>query len=122
MGGPLGISPYLLLDKRGERFCREDIPGQQLENQIELCADLTAYQIFDSLWKDQLKFMPGGHGVRTYYLPDDQLTLSNEKGCKNLATDAELAQSIESGVTVTADTIEDLLVQLDIDQKPQRPQ
>ncbi len=36
MGSGMGITPFLQLNKRGERFMNECIPGQQLENQIEL--------------------------------------------------------------------------------------
>lgn len=34
MGGPLGASGFLLLNKMGERFVNEDVPGQQINNQI----------------------------------------------------------------------------------------
>ena len=63
MGSVMGIAPFLLPDKNGKRFCNEDCPGQQLENQIELLKGTTAYQIFDAGWKDQLEFMPAFHGV-----------------------------------------------------------
>ena len=36
MGGGMGVTPFLQLNKHGKRFMNESIPGQQLENQIEL--------------------------------------------------------------------------------------
>ncbi|MEA5055852.1 MAG: FAD-dependent oxidoreductase, partial [Propionicimonas sp.] len=35
-GGVMGNTPWLFLNARGERFMNESVPGQQLENQIEL--------------------------------------------------------------------------------------
>ncbi|MEI3312719.1 MAG: FAD-binding protein [Faecalibacterium prausnitzii] len=36
MGSGMGVTPFLQINKRGDRFMNECIPGQQLENQIEL--------------------------------------------------------------------------------------
>ena len=46
MGSGMGVTPFLQLNKRGERFMNECIPGQQLENQIELQPDHTSFQIY----------------------------------------------------------------------------
>ncbi len=34
--GVIGNNGFLMLNLRGERFMNEDVPGQQLENQVEL--------------------------------------------------------------------------------------
>lgn len=47
-GVGMGITPFLQLNLHGERFMNECIPGQQLENQIELQPECTSFQIFDS--------------------------------------------------------------------------
>ena len=56
--------------------------------------------------------MPAGHGVACYY--SNEAPLNNATN-RNYVSDAALAASVESGVTLTADTLEDLLAQLDID-------
>ena len=114
MGGVMGIAPFLLLDKNGNRFCNEDCPGQQLENQIELLKDTTAYQIFDSSWKDQLEFMPASHGVACYH---SEIEPQNNTGNRNYVSEAKLEGTVESGATLKGDTLEALLDQLDIDKE-----
>ena len=110
--GVMGIAPFLLLNKDGRRFCNEDLPGQQLENQIEQQPERRAFQIFDARWPEELAHMPAGHGVACYY--SNEAPLNNATN-RNYVSDAALAASVESGVTLTADTLEDLLAQLDID-------
>ena len=110
--GVMGIAPFLLLNRDGKRFCNEDLPGQQLENQIEQQPGRCAYQIFDAKWPEQLCHMPAGHGVACYY--DNEMP-QNAAFDRNYIGDADLAESVESGVTLTADTLEELLAQLDID-------
>ena len=60
--GPLGIDPYLRLNKAGQRFMNEDCPGQQTENQIENCQDHTCYMIWDANWQEQMASFPAAHG------------------------------------------------------------
>lgn len=110
--GVMGIAPFLLLNRNGERFCNEDLPGQQLENQIELQPGQCAYQIFDAKWPEQLAHMPAGHGVACYYSNDAPLNNSTNR---NYVSDAMLAESVESGATLKADTLEELVAMLDID-------
>ncbi len=113
MGGVMGIAPFLLLDKDGRRFCNEDCPGQQLENQIEMLRDFTCYQIFDSRWPQELEFMPASHGVACYYSNEEPV---NNSGNRNYVSDAKLAAAVENGTVLTADTLEELMDQLDIDK------
>ena len=72
MGSGMGVTPFLQINKRGERFMNECIPGQQLENQIELQPDHTSFQIYDSSWPDQIPFMPPNHGALAYIIPEDE--------------------------------------------------
>ncbi len=110
--GVMGIAPFLLLNKDGKRFCNEDLPGQQLENQIEQQPDRYAYQIFDAKWTEELCHMPAGHGVACYY---DNSTPVNAAFDRNYISDAKLAESVELGNTLMAETLDELLAQLDLD-------
>ena len=47
--GVIGNNGFLWLNLRGKRFMNEDLPGQQLENQVELQPQRKAYQFFDSI-------------------------------------------------------------------------
>ena len=67
MGSGMGVTPFLQINKRGDRFMNECIPGQQLENQIELQKNRESWQIFDSNWPEQLPYMPAAHGGACYY-------------------------------------------------------
>ena len=60
--GVMGNAGFLNLDLNGKRFMNEDLPGQQLENQIELQKNRESWQIFDSNWPEQLPYMPAAHG------------------------------------------------------------
>ncbi len=97
--GVMGIACFLQLDADGKRFMNEDIPGQQIENQIEMLKGMYSYQIFDSKWKEELAWMPQAHG-------QPQSTTSQ----------ADVDKAVEAGDCVKADTIEALLDQLDIDK------
>ncbi|MFR9066379.1 MAG: FAD-binding protein [Faecalibacterium prausnitzii] len=72
MGSGMGITPFLQLNKRGERFMNECIPGQQLENQIELQPECTSFQLYDAKWGEQMPYMPANHGGLCYYHPEDE--------------------------------------------------
>ena len=65
--GVMGNAGFLNLDLNGKRFMNEDLPGQQLENQIELQKNRGSWQIFDSNWPQQLPYMPAAHGGACYY-------------------------------------------------------
>ena len=72
--GVIGNNGYLWLNLAGKRFMNEDLPGQQLENQLEKQPGHMAYQFFDAAWPEQLQYFPAAHGTACYYrdepLPD----------------------------------------------------
>ena len=112
MGSTMGNNGYLWLNLDGKRFMNEDIPGQQLENQLELQPQRTAYQIFDSAWPDQLQYFPAAHGTCCYYY--DEVPSWYPNGLQlNIGSPAKLQSGIDSGACLTADTIDDLLAQMD---------
>lgn len=113
--GVMGIAGFMLLNKEGKRFMNEDIPGQQYENQLELCSDHTAYQIWDEGWKEQLSYMPAAHGVACYY---DESTPKNNETYRNYKSQAKLDKAIEESRCLKADTLEELFDMIgDIDKE-----
>ena len=107
--GVMGINGYLQLDINGKRFMDEDIPGQQVENQIEKLPQQRSYQFFDSAWPEQVSAFPAGHGVVCYFSEGDSTSSINQR-CLN-----DVANAVAEGRAFMADTIEELLAQLDID-------
>ena len=93
--GVMGNAGFLNLDLNGKRFMNEDLPGQQLENQIELQKNRESWQIFDSSWPEQLPYMPqptavpatmrlrqrGRRPQEQHYLPQLQEPLSAGSCC-----------------------------------------
>ena len=73
MGACMGSACFLQLNRDGQRFMNEDIPGQQLENQIEAQPGRTTWQFFDSGWKDQVPHFKPEHGAVCYVLEDGEI-------------------------------------------------
>ena len=119
MGGVLGVAPFIFLNSDGVRFMNENIPGQQLENQIDLCLGKYAYQIFDDNWREEIPLMPCSHGIPGKYYADGEATPVNNSifNGKTAITESGFQKSIESGVTITADTLEELLDKLEINKE-----
>ncbi len=112
--GVMGNAGFLNLDLNGKRFMNEDLPGQQLENQIELQKNRESWQIFDSNWPQQLPYMPAAHGGACYF--EDYA--SEDEGPKNNATyrnyksPYQLEAAVADGRAVKADTLEELVAKL----------
>ena len=108
------FQPNLLVNAFGKRFMNEDLPGQQIQNQIELQKNMTTWQIFDAAWPEQLPFMPAEHGGACYF--EDYA--SAEEGPKNNATyrnyksPYQLQAAIDDGRCITADTLEELAAKM----------
>lgn len=112
--GVMGNAGFLNLDLNGKRFMNEDLPGQQLENQIELQKNRESWQIFDSNWPEQLPYMPAAHGGACYY--EDYA--SEDEGPKNNTTyrnyknPYQLEAAVADGRAVKADTLEELVAEI----------
>ena len=112
--GVMGNAGFLNLDLNGKRFMNEDLPGQQLENQIELQKNRESWQIFDSNWPEQLPYMPAAHGGACYY--EDYA--SGDEGPKNNTTyrnyksPYQLEAAVADGRAVKADTLEELVAKI----------
>lgn len=111
--GVIGNNGFLWLNLRGERFMNEDIPGQQLENQVELQPERKAYQFFDASWPEQLQYFPAAHGVACIYR-DEPLPDYTASGLRiNVRTPEDIETAIEEGRCLVADTIDELLAQIE---------
>ena len=107
--GVIGNNGYLWLNLRGKRFMNEDLPGQQLENQVELQPQRKAYQFFDASWPEQLACFPAAHGVACIYR-DEPLPEYTASGLRiNVRTPADIDAAVEEGRCLKADTIDELL-------------
>ena len=107
--GVIGNNGYLWLNLRGKRFMNEDLPGQQLENQVELQPQRKAYQFFDASWPEQLAYFPAAHGVACIYR-DEPLPVYTASGLRiNVRTPADIDAAVEEGRCLKADTIDELL-------------
>ena len=114
--GPLGCTPFLQLNKDGKRFFNEELPGQQIENQIENQRDMTSYMIFDANWAAAIPFMPPAHGCKSYYIDDDQVSiLDGMIEPEAIIYPSAIEAGVESGQLLKADTLEELFTMIDID-------
>ncbi len=116
--GVMGNAGFLNLDMNGRRFMNEDLPGQQLENQIELLKDRKSWQIFDASWPEQLPFMPAAHGGACYFediTPEE--APANNAAYRNYKSPYQLEAAIADGRCITADTLEELMEKIYPDDK-----
>ena len=114
MGSGMGVTPFLQINKRGDRFMNECIPGQQLENQIELQKNRESWQIFDSNWPQQLPYMPAAHGGACYYedYASEAEGPKNNTTYRNYKSPYQLEAAVADGRAVKADTLEELVTKI----------
>lgn len=114
MGSGMGVTPFLQINKRGDRFMNECIPGQQLENQIELQKNRESWQIFDSNWPEQLPYMPAAHGGACYYedYASEDEGPKNNTIYRNYKSPYQLEAAVADGRAVKADTLEELVAKI----------
>ena len=112
--GVMGNAGFLNLDLNGKRFMNECIPGQQLENQIELQKNRESWQIFDSNWPEQLPYMPAAHGGACYYedYASEDEGPKNNTTYRNYKSPYQLEAAVADGRAVKADTLEELVAKI----------
>ena len=112
--GVMGNAGFLNLDLNGKRFMNEDLPGQQLENQIELQKNRESWQIFDSNWPQQLPYMPAAHGGACYYedYASEDEGPKNNTTYRNYKSPYQLEAAVADGRAVKADTLEELVAKI----------
>jgi succinate dehydrogenase/fumarate reductase flavoprotein subunit/uncharacterized protein with FMN-binding domain len=109
--GVMGIAGFLNLDMNGKRFMNEDLPGQQIENQVEMQKGQKTWQIFDSKWPEQLPYMPAEHGGACYfedYASADEGPKNNQT-YRNYKSPYQLEAAVADGRAIKADTLEELV-------------
>ncbi len=106
----MGNTPFLFLNRHGKRFMNENVPGQQIENQLEMQPGNILHQIFDDNWREQLRFMPPNHGGICGYEAEESDTMGE------VISEAEFQRGIQKGNIKRGETLEALLEQLDIDK------
>ena len=112
--GVMGNAGFLNLDLNGKRFMNEDMPGQQLENQIELQKNRESWQIFDSNWPEQLPYMPAAHGGACYYedYASEDEGPKNNTTYRNYKSPYQLEAAVADGRALKADTLEELVAKI----------
>ena len=112
--GVMGNAGFLNLDLNGKRFMNEDLPGQQLENQIELQKNRESWQIFDSSWPEQLPYMPAAHGGACYYedYASEDEGPKNNTTYRNYKSPYQLEAAVADGRALKADTLEELVAKI----------
>lgn len=112
--GVMGNAGFLNLDLNGKRFMNEDLPGQQLENQIELQKNRESWQIFDSNWPEQLPYMPAAHGGACYYedYASEDEGPKNNTTYRNYKSPYQLEAAVADGRALKADTLEGLVAKI----------
>ena len=112
--GVMGNAGFLNLDLNGKRFMNEDLPGQQLENQIELQKNRESWQIFDSNWPEQLPYMPAAHGGACHYedYASEDEGPKNNTTYRNYKSPYQLEAAVADGRAVKADTLEELVAKI----------
>ena len=112
--GVMGNAGFLNLDLNGKRFMNEDLPGQQLENQIVLQKNRESWQIFDSNWPEQLPYMPAAHGGACYYedYASEDEGPKNNTTYRNYKSPYQLEAAVADGRAVKADTLEELVAKI----------
>ncbi|MDR0500606.1 MAG: FAD-dependent oxidoreductase [Coriobacteriales bacterium] len=113
MGGALGVDAFLQLNMEGKRFMNEDIPGQNIADQLSRQPGGTSWQIFDSKWPEQLLSQPTGHGYVNYFVPDDKIA-DYETVLAGFGLGYTTKAMVEDGVTCKADTLDELAAKMSL--------
>ena len=126
LGGPLGMDAFLLVDVNGDRFMNEDVGGQPFQNQLSRLPKKTAWQIFDSKWKDQIKYMDTGHGNVNWYVESGSEVPNGSYGKNAYISEEDNEDGNTPGFTsyfegdkavgVTANSIAELAKLMEVDE------
>ncbi|MDR3052441.1 MAG: FAD-dependent oxidoreductase, partial [Coriobacteriales bacterium] len=116
MGGALGVNAYLQLNLEGKRFMNEDIPGQNIADQLNRQPGHASWQIFDANWPETLASQPTGHGYFNYFISEEEIP-QYETVLAGMFLGYTTTQMVEDAVTFKAETLEELagLMELPVD-------
>jgi len=93
--GPLGVDPFLRVNREGERYENEDVPPQSIANSLDRQPGKIAWQVFDSKWEEEIPSM--GVGLCRYYEVSDKLR-----------------EILENKTTVKAGSLEELAAKINV--------
>ena len=119
LGGALGVDPYLLLNADGQRFCNEDVAGQQLSSQLYRQREAWGWSLFDDNYPEQVELMGCSHGSVNHILPAEDVP--NLAGAvMTIGRSAITSRSAVERSCTTADTVEALAAKLYKDEAAQK--
>lgn len=118
LGAALGCDPFLLLNTSGDRFCNEDVAGQQLSTQLYRQKDNFAWYIFDDNYPDQLADMPVGHGSVNYVV--DESVNPHLENTMSIGKSGITSRTEVDGNCQKANTLEELLAMLELSEEAQK--
>lgn len=107
----IGLDPFLMVNKDGERFANEDVGAQEIQNAIKRQKEGVCYQVFDSKWPEQLAAMPQGFCTVTHYVPDEEYDTyahAIEHFGGGYASDRFFQKEIDEGLIIKAESLEEL--------------
>jgi succinate dehydrogenase/fumarate reductase flavoprotein subunit len=110
-GGALGCDPFLLVNKNGERFCNEDVPGHLWSQRALRCPNKQMFQIFDDNYPNQVHTMPTGHANYWKIVDSDE-----EEPWGNYIENIGMRtrDEVSSAATCVCNTLDELASNLDI--------
>ena len=114
LGGALGCDAFFLANTDGKRFCNEDVAGQQLSTQIYRQPGDIAIQIFDDNYPDQVGLMGCAHGSVNHIVDESENPHLEGYGMTIGRTSISSREEVEGNCIAIADTLEDLVAQLDL--------
>ena len=121
MGGPLGVDAFLQLNSEGVRFMNEDIPGQNLQDQLSRQPGGFSWQILDDKWRDELEVQGTGHGFVNHWLSEEEAAEKPwimDSVFLGYVTDEIFFNGdpahFKNGITCQADTLEELAEKMEL--------
>ena len=117
-GGALGVTAFLTVDLHGHRFMNEDTPAQEIDNRLHQLYKNTCYQIFDSAWIDEVGKLAVNHCmVSSIVTPEQHEANYWLQPVFGYATPTTADDAVDAGTAVKADTLEELVEMLDMDDE-----
>lgn len=101
--GPLGNTPYLQVNLKGERFQNEDVPVQSFVNAVERQPGHGVWQVFDSKYPEEVPYMGVGLGKVNEATEETQQHVQQHSVIAN--TIKELAEKMQLPVETFKATI-----------------
>ncbi|MDR3050613.1 MAG: FAD-binding protein [Oscillospiraceae bacterium] len=109
MGSVFGASGFLLLDGQGRRFVNEDVPGQQIGDQIENLPGREAWQFVDGDWAAQVPHVHPNHGSVCYALSGEDVAQGRAYRAlgtiDNCVTEGLVEKAVRAGKLLSRDSL-----------------